>query len=282
MEFDINNASPTSLRQCIGQAKAIEQISVALDASHQDNLAFPHALMVGPSSAGKSLLARVISNEMASDCYEVLGQCLKTHSDLNGFLLNLDDKSVGFIDECHLLPAHNQTLLFQCIDKQQITIGSKTKAPQHLPLKDFSLILATTEEFLVLEPLRNRVKLTIRLDYYDEPDLMKIIHHRAKALGWDIHEKVIPAIAFRSRGIPRVALNLLQSCFRCCRSLGESTITMGHFLKPAGSLDRQSPDPGAPGGGSPFADCGRSRNQWIRAGAHQPARYRLGGAGFRL
>jgi Holliday junction DNA helicase RuvB len=40
---------------------------------------------------------------------------------------------------------------------------------------------------------------------------------------------VFPLIAQRSRGIPRLALRLLQACRRVCRSEGESAISLDHL-----------------------------------------------------
>src|SRR5690606_36308370 len=45
------------------------------------------------------------------------------------------------------------------------------------------------------------------------------------------HEEILPLIAQRSRGTPRLALRLLQSCHRCARSAGEDTITRRHLLR---------------------------------------------------
>ena len=40
---------------------------------------------------------------------------------------------------------------------------------------------------------------------------------------------MLPAIASRSRGTPRLALRLLQSCHRVCRSVGESMLKLEHL-----------------------------------------------------
>ncbi len=72
---DINDCQPTSLSHLIGQRKVVEQIEVALDAAQQDTKKFDHALMVGPPGLGKSALANVVANEMATGFHEVIGQC---------------------------------------------------------------------------------------------------------------------------------------------------------------------------------------------------------------
>jgi Holliday junction DNA helicase RuvB len=73
------------------------------------------------------------------------------------------------------------------------------------------------------------MKLTLRFQFYNDEELSTLTRHRAKALGWDIDDGLFPLIAQRSRGTPRIALRLLQSCRRVCRSEGEHAITARHF-----------------------------------------------------
>lgn len=73
------------------------------------------------------------------------------------------------------------------------------------------------------------MKLTLRFDFYSPAELAKLTYQRAKALSWDVSETVLPEIAKRGRGTPRLALKLLQSCHRFARSIGESTITLEHL-----------------------------------------------------
>ena len=73
------------------------------------------------------------------------------------------------------------------------------------------------------------MKLTLRFEFYSHDELSILTRHRAKALGWEIDDGLFSLIAQRSRGTPRIALRLLQSCRRVCRSEGEHTITSRHF-----------------------------------------------------
>ena len=229
---DINDVAVKSINGLIGQTNAVEQVKVALDASHQDGDKFPHSLLVGPAGCGKSQTATVIASEMASDFTEVLGQSVRTAADLNALLLSAKDKSIIHIDEAHLLPKSNQTALYLAIDKRVIVIGQRNgKAPQTIPLNDFTVLLSTTEEFLLLQPLRDRCKLVLRMEYYSQNEIAKLISMRAKMLCWAIHPAVIPAIAQRARQTPRIGLRLLQSCRRVCRSLGDTEITIEHLTK---------------------------------------------------
>jgi Holliday junction DNA helicase RuvB len=71
----------------------------------------------------------------------------------------------------------------------------------------------------------------LRFSFYSTEDLTLLLLNRVRSLGWDVHEEILPQIAKRSRGTPRLGLRLLQSCFRCCRSEGETTITQRHLLR---------------------------------------------------
>ena len=74
------------------------------------------------------------------------------------------------------------------------------------------------------------MKLLLRFEFYSEVG----VDHPAPAakrqtLDWLVDAEVLPLIAQRSRGTPRLALRLLQSCRRVCRSQGEKTIERYHL-----------------------------------------------------
>jgi Holliday junction DNA helicase RuvB len=223
--------TPTSLAHLIGQRGVVAQVEVALDAAQMDGGRFDHSLLVGPPGLGKSALARVIAAEMASELHEVLGQSVAGPADLNAVLLGARARDVIHIDECHELPKAQQTALYMALDRKRILLnGCKAGlAPQSIPLADFTLLLSSTDEYSLLQPLRDRMKLTLRFDFYSPEELVRITGNRSRALAWRLGEEVLPEIARRSRGTPRLALRLPQSCRRVCRSEGEMGITAAHL-----------------------------------------------------
>ena len=100
---EINDIAPSSLSHLIGQKGVIDQVKVALEAAFADNKRFDSALLVGPPGVGKSALASVIAAEMATEFHEVIGQSIKTVSDLNALLLAANPKDVVHLDEVHEL-----------------------------------------------------------------------------------------------------------------------------------------------------------------------------------
>ena len=227
---EINDSQPSSVSHLIGNRGVTSQVKVALDAAFADNHRYAHSLMIGPPGLGKSTLASVIAQEMAVPFHEVLGQNLRSPGDLNSLLLQAEDKAIIHIDEVHEASTTIQTALYMAMDKRQIMVrgGSTITA---LPINDFTLLLSTTEEHDILQPLRDRMRLTLRFDFYSELELFQVVSTRAKGLGWDIDDVIPSLIASRGRGTPRIALKLLQAARRCCRAAGESLITVAHLRK---------------------------------------------------
>jgi Holliday junction DNA helicase RuvB len=228
---EINDVAPSSLSHIVGQRPVVEQVRVGVEAAFADNRTFDSALLVGPPGLGKSQIARVIAQEMAADFHEVLGQSVRSNADLNALLLGAGEKAVVHIDEAHELDRPFQTALYLAVDRRQAMLrgGGPGRGPQGVPVADFTLLLSTTDEYRLLQPLRDRLKLLLRFEFYTEEDLTTMLRQRSQALRWRVEEAVFPPIAGRSRGTPRLALRLLQACRRVCRAEGKSTITPAHL-----------------------------------------------------
>jgi Holliday junction DNA helicase RuvB len=223
---EINDVAPTSLSHvaCESNRSVIEQCRVAIDAAFQDDRRLDDILLTGPPGVGKSSLSFVLAQEMAVPFHEVLGQNLRSPADLNNLLLSCESKAICLIDEIHEAPPAIQTALYMALDKRQIMVrgGSSIQA---IPVADFTLIAATTEPYEILEPLRQRAKLHLELSFLAEGDLVTVVERRCRALSWDIESQVLPEIARRARGVPRLALRLTASARRVARADGRTLIT---------------------------------------------------------
>jgi Holliday junction DNA helicase RuvB len=229
---DVNDVRPSALRHLIGNVGVIAQVATEIEAAFADNRKFDSAMLVGGPGLGKSQLASVIAQEMAVDFVEVLGQSLTDAGELNGLLLGMKDKAICHIDEAHLLPKEQATALYIALDQRKVILSSRTKSgPQAIPIADFTVLLSTTDEYGLLQPLRDRMKLVLRFDYYTTEELAEVVRQRSRALSWPVDAEVIAEIAQRGRGVPRLALRLLSSCRRVCRSVGEGTINPDHLRR---------------------------------------------------
>ncbi len=227
---DINDVAPASLAELVGQESVLAQVRVALEAARQDGCKFPASLLTGGAGLGKSQLARCIASEMATDFIEILGQSIREAADLNAVLLSATERAVVHVDEAHELDKEFQVALYLAIDQKKVLLNTRSsQGPQSIPLADFTLLLSTTDEYALLQPLRDRMRLVLRFRFYTEVELVEVLRHRSRALRWAVQDDVLPQIARRSRGTPRLALRLLQSCRRVCRAGAKTGITLAHL-----------------------------------------------------
>jgi Holliday junction DNA helicase RuvB len=231
---EINDISPSSLNHIVGQRAVVDQVRVGIEAAFADNRKFDHALLVGGPGLGKTQVATVISCEMATELHEALGQSLKNAGDLNALLLAAKDRDLVHIDESHEMKKEFQTALYRAIEGRKLFIQGRASRVQSIPLADFTLLLSTTDEYCLLQPLRERMKFLLRFQFYSEEELTVLTRQRSRALNWMVDETVFSMVAQRSRGTPRLALRLLQSARRVCRAEGERTITLMHLERACG------------------------------------------------
>jgi holliday junction DNA helicase RuvB len=232
--LEVNAVRPSSLRHIVGQRSVVEIVTTEIDAAQMDNKKFDHALMVGPPGCGKTSVSHIVAEEMAAPFIEVDGLSVKNLAELNALLLSAkEEKTIIFIDEAAELDPSMQVALYMALDQRKIVVsGTKSGgSPLTIPLADFTLLLATTHEADLLQPLRDRMRLVLRFQFYSDQELTELVRLRTIGLRWPVDAEVLPEIAKRSRGTPRLALRLLQSCRRVCRSLGEHTITLQHFRR---------------------------------------------------
>lgn len=226
-----NDHGPCVLERFIGQQAAVGKVRVALEASWNDGVAFPHTLLVGPPGVGKTQLAKVIAKEMGSELHEALSQTLESPCDLNALLLGAADRDVVFLDECDELAANPfQTLLYRAIEERRLFLSRQgnTQKVGSIPLAAFTVLAATNNEFSLVQPLRERFKLVLRFDYYTTEELTVLIRQRGAALRWNCEEAVFGRIAALGRGVPRLAIRLLEACHRTARSENSDTIRVSH------------------------------------------------------
>lgn len=225
---DINDSKPSKLNDMIGQKIVLDQVKIAISAAKQDNKRMDHCLLTGAPGLGKSSLAKIIAEEMSTGFTEILGN-VKTASDLNSTLLKMGNGCILHIDEAHLLSAELMTILYVVLDQKKIFVNTGKSIVQ-LSVQDFTLLLSTTDEHCLLQPLRDRMKLILRYDYYYDNEIQQIVSKRCEMLGWgELDLNIAENIAKIAHGTPRIALRFLEAARRCCRSAGEEKISLDHL-----------------------------------------------------
>jgi len=229
---EVNAVEPSSLKhmESESQKQMLELLRMSIDVSQSDGSKWVHTLMLGGPGLGKTAVAKVIASELCIPMVETSGVAIRQPADLNGLLLASVDRGLLFIDEAHMMPIPSQTALMVAMTsgKLSLSLGGRL---QSLTLGEFSVMLATTDEHLLLQPLRDRCRLTLRFNYYSHADLERILGVRSRSLGWGIAEECLTDIAIRSRGTPRIAFNILQCARYAARSEGSDTILPSHLAR---------------------------------------------------
>ena len=204
---------PSKFDDFVGQKKTVENLKVYIEAAMQRNEALDHVLLFGPPGLGKTTLAGIISKEMNVNIKVSSGPVLDRPGDLAGILTNLAMQDVLFIDEIHRLSSVVEEYLYSAMEDFTIDImldkGPSARSVQ-LNLNPFTLVGATTRLGNLTSPMRDRFGVVLRLDFYDEKDLMKIIMRSAGILEIKINKEGAIEIARRSRGTPRIANRILR------------------------------------------------------------------------
>ena len=204
---------PESFDNFIGQNKIVENLKIYIKAAKERNESLDHVLLFGPPGLGKTTLANIIAKEMHVNIRMSSGTVIDKAGDLAGVLTNLIEFDVLFIDEIHRLNSVVEEYLYSAMEDYSIDImidkGPNARSVQ-LSLNQFTLIGATTKLGNLTSPLRDRFGVLLRLEFYSEQELLKIIKRSASILNIDIHDDAALEIAKRSRGTPRISNRILK------------------------------------------------------------------------
>ena len=204
---------PRRLADFVGQARAKEQLAIALEAAKGRGEALDHVLLVGPPGLGKTSLAYIVREELGVGIRTVAGPALERKGDLAAILTSLEERDVLFVDEIHRLSRAVEEILYPALEdfRLDIVVGQGPAARTlTLDLPPFTLVGATTRTGLLTTPLRDRFGMTYRLDYYGVDDLTTIVRRSARILDVEIADAAASEIARRARGTPRVANRILR------------------------------------------------------------------------
>jgi Holliday junction DNA helicase RuvB len=177
---------------------------------------------------GKTTLAGIMANEMGADFKVTSAPALEKPKDLAGVLTTMKENSVFFIDEIHRLKPAMEEMLYIAMEDYEIdwVVGQGPSArTMRIPIPEFTLIGATTKAGQVAGPLYSRFGITVRMNFYTQEDIARIIRRTAAILEVSIDEEAVEQLAGSSRGTPRVANRLLRRMRDYAQVLADGTIT---------------------------------------------------------
>ncbi len=242
---------PQRLDDFIGQTDIKNKLRVFIEAAKNRQEPVDHILFTGPPGLGKTTMAQIVAHEMNGNIVSTNGRSVEKLGDLIGMLTGLESGDVFFIDEIHRLPRTYEEALYPAMEDYEVNIiidSGPSAKPLIIPLKPFTMIGATTKAGKLTHPLRDRFGITIHFDFYKKNELKEILKRAADIMSIPYEKEGIDEIALRSRGTPRIALNLLRRVRDYAQVKGNGRInkeisihamdSMGIDSKGLGKIDR--------------------------------------------
>ena len=225
----VSYVRPQNIDEFIGQTESKSNLKTFISSASKRKVSMDHTLLVGPPGLGKTTLSQIIANELGVGFRSTSGPVITKSGDLAAILTNLNERDILFIDEIHRLNSVVEEVLYPAMEDfgLDLMVGEGPSARSvRIELQPFTLVGATTRLGLLTNPLRDRFGIPIRLEFYENEDLVKIISRASRLLNARIDQAGAEEIAKRSRGTPRVAGRLLRRVIDFAQVEGDGRITL--------------------------------------------------------
>lgn len=214
-EIDLNENSlrPKTLSEYVGQEQIKKHLSISITSAKIRWACLEHLLFYWPPGLWKTTLSNIIATEMWSNLKITSGPAIEKQADLVSILSNIESWDILFIDEIHRLKPQIEEILYTAMEDFviDIVVWKWTWAQSvRMPINSFTLIWATTKLSALSSPLRDRFWNVLKLDFYSEIELSKILTRNANILDLELSDDLIESISKRSRWTPRISNRLLK------------------------------------------------------------------------
>ena len=203
----MQNLRPLKLNNIIGQTQVKKCIKVLLATYKRDPM--PHMLWTGPPGTGKTTFATAVAHECGCKLWQANGGTIQSTKDIMPYLVRIQRGDIFFIDEIHRMNIRVQESMFTVMEDYRYDIARGAKS---MDVEPFTLIGATTDVGMLLQPFFDRFKHCFQLSSYDLNEMKELIYMNADKLRIGITDDAVAGLAKRSRWTPRVANSLLEWC----------------------------------------------------------------------
>ncbi len=231
---------PRFLSEFVGQEKLKENLGVYIEAAKRRGEHLDHVFLSGPPGLGKTTLAAIVANELGVQFRATSAPALEKPGDLAAILTSIGERNIFFIDEIHRLKPVVEEMLYAAMEDFEIDVvigqgpGARTIK---IPLPPFTLVGATTKTGLVSSPLYSRFGIPMRLDFYEQEDIRKIVFRSAGILSVTIEDDAADQVSRCSRGTPRIANRILRRMRDFAQVWGTGVIDLPIVTRGLSSLE---------------------------------------------
>lgn len=204
---------PVQLDDFIGQNPLKERLAISIQAALARKEPLDHVLLSGPPGLGKTTLSSIIAREMGGRFHSTSAPAISKPGDLARILTLLEDGDVLFVDEIHRLSRQCEEILYPAMEDGYIDfiVGEGVTARSiKVHLKPFTLVGATTRSGMLSSPLKGRFGIDLKLEYYGEEDMIRIVERTGDLLGIRFVDRASREVAIRARMTPRIGNRLVR------------------------------------------------------------------------
>lgn len=196
----------TSLDEFICDDSIKNVLHMAINAAKNKGEPLKHILLKGAGGLGKSTLAELIHNEYNphGNFVTLYGPSVKNDGYIIKEIRRLQDGDVLLIDEVHRIKdAAIIEMLYSIIQDRVMHVRSDSGNMLHWPVKNFTIIAATTDIYMLTDSFIGRFPLQIELLPYSPEQLQRIIKSYCSR---GIDDMACEKLGQLSHGVARVAV----------------------------------------------------------------------------
>lgn len=224
---------PGTFDAIVGQEETKRLLTLKIKAFKKTNSSVGHLLFLGPPGTGKTTLSNVVATEMGVTFHSIMGNKLKSWTDIYNLIKNVQENDVVFIDEIHCLTEKNQEYLYGIMEDFTYTIENKTLArPQLMKCPRFTLIGATTHTGALNGPFLSRFHHIVNLVPYTDAQLSELVIkscYRQHQL--ELPVQIANTIAKLSHKTPRLANMILSNLIEVGHGTYSEKLRSSHLDK---------------------------------------------------